>query len=605
MLNNAGEHIADQELHHVLAPPSLTTWFEHFTSAEASHVHLAAEDDCDAEALAERLRLTGGSRFVLHSSHESLSRDARVASLLNDAGLSVVAQPEEAALFALDKGKMKEFFTRIGVRIPPSPAEAPAGTRDWVVKLRLGTMGRGMRFVSGPAPDCGADEYVEAFVSGLEFSVIAYVDEDRFVALPVVEKGWATPELRPPYRRARVCPPAPEHEAVVAEMIATTRHIARQGHMRGWLEVEFIVDCAGRHWALEINPRICGTMRLAAMCAQVAVFDIPAVKTLDGVLPAVAFGAEVPWEGEPIADPKRHRFATSRLTICAADTAELREELTALGIDLEAHTQLAGVRDYARRLRRGILTMVDGAKGGHPGSSLSAADAIAVLYHRLMRDGGDDPWERDRFFLSKGHAAPALYAALVLEGVLPHDVLGRLRALGSPLQGHPDPRFIPALEAPSGSLAQGASIAVGAALGLWRRGSLARVYALLGDGECQEGQIWEAAGFAAHQGLANLTFLIDRNGLQHDAAVDAIWGRTDLAEVWRAFGWDVFVVDGHNHEALEAALRGTPGTRPTAVIANTVKGKGVPFMENNIDWHSVHDPGRLAEALAHVGGPLT
>jgi transketolase len=375
--------------------------------------------------------------------------------------------------------------------------------------------------------------------------------------------------------------------------------------MRGWLEVEFVVDCAGRPWVLEINPRICGTMRLAAMCAQVAVFDIPAVETLDGPLPAVAVGAEVPWAGEPIADPRRHRFATSRLTICAADADELHAELTALGIDLEAHTQIAGVRDYAQRLRRGILTMVDGAKGGHPGSSLSAADAIAVLFHRLIQHADGDPRERDRFFLSKGHAAPALYAGLVLEGVLPLEDLGRLRVLGSPLQGHPDPRFLPALEAPSGSLAQGASTAVGAALGLWRRGSLARVYALLGDGECQEGQVWEAASFAAHQGLANLTFVIDRNGLQHDAPVAAIAGRTDLAEVWRAFGWEVFVVDGHDHEALEAALRGTPGTRPTAVIADTIKGKGVPFMENDIHWHSVHDPARLAEALALVGGPLT
>lgn len=494
-------------LHHVVAPPSLRTWFEHFVSADVDHIHMAPEDDTDAAALTERLLRTGGDRFILHSSHRSLHRDAEVARQLRDYGLRAVAQGTDSVMLALDKGQMKEFFTRIGARTPPMPAEASAAVRDWVVKRRHGTEGHGMRFAVGPAPAHSADEYVEAFVAGLEFSVIAYVEGDRFVTLPVVEKGWATPALRPPYRRARVCPPAPHHEAVAADMLATTRLIAVEAGILGWLEVEFVVDSFGQHWVLEINPRICGTMRLAAMCADVAIFDIPGRTDLEGHLPAVRRGAEVPWHGEPIVDPALQTFATSRLTVSAGDAATLRARLRAQGVNLEAN---------------GLEAHGLGAVGSY---RLVSRPTLTSVLERLARRDGTDPRDHDLIFGADS------------------DVVTGTASFKA---------------------------AVESAVSLWKRGSRARVYALVPETVHDADQLRETASFAAGSDLANLTVVVDRAppedlpGARTAAATPT--GRVDSVDLWRDAGWDACAVDGQDLDALQAALRGLPSTRPHAVV---------------------------------------
>jgi transketolase len=255
-----------------------------------------------------------------------------------------------------------------------------------------------------------------------------------------------------------------------------------------------------------------------------------------------------------------------------------------------------------RRIRRQTIEMIATVGKGHPGSSLSCIEILVSLYYSVMRwdpsaIGAED---RDRFVLSKGHAAPALYAVLLDRGVLPANEVTRLRLLGSPLQGHPDPRFTPGIEFATGSLGQGLSASVGMALGLKRRGSGARVFALVGDGECQEGQIWEAANFAAAQHLDNLVVVVDENRFQHDAPTASLVGVTDLAPRWSAFGWSTVTVDGHDVQELVSSMQASTGGRPRAVVARTVKGRGVPFMEANVRWHSIDDPLRLPEALAIV-----
>jgi transketolase len=262
------------------------------------------------------------------------------------------------------------------------------------------------------------------------------------------------------------------------------------------------------------------------------------------------------------------------------------------GLDLDA----AALQLKADDLRRETLRMIAAVGTGHPGSSLSCMEILACLYYRVLRVRPEDlSWEeRDRLVLSKGHAAPALYAIFLDLGLFSADDGLRLRQIGSPLQGHPDRRFGP-IDASSGSLGQGASIAVGMALGARRQGLTSRIFALLGDGEVQEGQVWEAAMAAAHYGLDNLCMIVDRNGLQHDGPVDEVMEIEPLAQKWRAFGWSVREIDGHDCAAVVAALEERPAVgRPTALIARTVKGKGVAFMENQVHWHSVADADRLA-----------
>jgi transketolase len=243
-------------------------------------------------------------------------------------------------------------------------------------------------------------------------------------------------------------------------------------------------------------------------------------------------------------------------------------------------------------LRRRLLRMIAASGSGHPGSSLSCLHILIALYHRVLRGVPTQDDDRDRFVLSKGHAAPALYILLESVGILHLTGTDRLRQQGSRLQGHPDRLRTPGVEASSGSLGQGLSIGTGMALGLRRRNSDARVHVLLGDGELQEGQVWEAAGAAAHFRLPNLTAIVDRNRYQHDGGTEAVLSVEPLAQRWSAFGWHVSEVDGHDIRALTHSLRQRHG-RPHVVIAHTRKGFGVPFMEGDSPWHSVKDTGLL------------
>ncbi len=260
----------------------------------------------------------------------------------------------------------------------------------------------------------------------------------------------------------------------------------------------------------------------------------------------------------------------------------------------------------ARRIRRHILTMIGKAASGHPGGSLSAADIVTALYFRVLRHKPTDPsWpERDRFVLSKGHAAPALYAALVESGYLSIDTLLTLRQLDSCLQGHTDCRLTNGVEMSAGSLGQGLSYSVGVALACRLDKLPSAIYTLLGDGECDEGQVWEAAMSAAHFKVDNLVAIIDRNGIQLDSWTKDVMELEPFAEKWRSFGWRVFETNGHDIPKLSATLEEARAAKgqPKVVIARTVKGKGVSFMENNPDFHGkAPTAAQLEQALKEVG----
>lgn len=265
------------------------------------------------------------------------------------------------------------------------------------------------------------------------------------------------------------------------------------------------------------------------------------------------------------------------------------------------------LRETARDIRADIIKMICEAGSGHPGGSLSCADIMTALYFGgvLQHDPANPAKpERDRFILAKGHAAPALYATLANAGYFPREELMTLRKLGSRLQGHPDSSLLPGVEVSTGSLGQGLSIACGIACGLRLQGSDSTVFALLGDGECQEGQVWEAAMFAAHQKLGNLVAIVDANGLQIDGRVCDVCDPGDLGEKFKAFGWHVSYVDGHDIEGLVAALneaKQSTANVPIAIIAKTVKGKGVSFMEGQAGWHGKAPSAEEAEvALADI-----
>lgn len=277
-------------------------------------------------------------------------------------------------------------------------------------------------------------------------------------------------------------------------------------------------------------------------------------------------------------------------------------ERTALG----GETDVERVEEMAARLRRHIIEMVGRAGSGHPGGSLSSSDIVAALYFGgILKVDPDNPlWpDRDRFVLSKGHAAPVLYAALAERGFFPTDILLSLRKLGSPLQGHPDCRKVAGVEASTGSLGQGLSISVGMALAGKLDRKDYRVWTLLGDGECEEGQVWEAAMAAAHYKLDNLCAIVDNNHLQIDGPVAEVMSPEPLVDKFRAFGWDTVAIDGHSVRDLLAAFR-TPQVgkgRPLAIIAETVKGKGVKFMEGVAGWHGKAPKGEeLDRALAEL-----
>ncbi len=240
-------------------------------------------------------------------------------------------------------------------------------------------------------------------------------------------------------------------------------------------------------------------------------------------------------------------------------------------------------------LREHILEMTTAAKSGHPGGSMSMADIIATLYFFWLKIDPKNPkWEqRDYFVLAKGHAAPALYAAMAERGFFPVEKLRTLRQLGSALQGHPSMRSLPGIEMSTGSLGQGLSVMVGMSLALKRVGRNNRVYGLLGDGECQEGQVWEAAMSASHYGCGNLVIFVDVNGLQIDGATKDVMNVEPILDKFKAFGWATLAIDGHNIMEIVTALEKAQNinTQPTAIIANTVKGKGVSFMEHQICYH--------------------
>lgn len=243
----------------------------------------------------------------------------------------------------------------------------------------------------------------------------------------------------------------------------------------------------------------------------------------------------------------------------------------------------------ANEIRKGIVTSVHSAKAGHPGGSLSAAEIFTYLYFEELNVDPEDPKkpDRDRFVLSKGHTAPGLYAALAEKGFFPKEDLVTLRHTGSYLQGHPDMKCIPGVDMSSGSLGQGISAAVGMAIAAKLSGDDYRVYTLLGDGEIQEGQVWEAAMLAAHRKLDNLVVIVDNNNLQIDGRIDEVNSPYPIDKKFEAFNFHVINIDGNDFEQIEAAFKEarTVKGRPTAIIAKTVKGKGVSFMENEASWH--------------------
>lgn len=243
----------------------------------------------------------------------------------------------------------------------------------------------------------------------------------------------------------------------------------------------------------------------------------------------------------------------------------------------------------ANEVRKGIVTSVHSAKAGHPGGSLSAADIFTYLYFEEMNVDPENPKmeDRDRFVLSKGHTAPGLYAVLANRGYFPVEDLKTLRKIGSYLQGHPDMKHIPGVDMSSGSLGQGISAAVGMALSAKMREKDYRVYTLLGDGEIQEGQVWEAAMFAGHRKLDNLVVIVDNNGLQIDGRIDDVCSPYPIDEKFAAFQFHVINVNAHDFDDLRKAFQEARETKgvPTAIIAHSTKGKGVSFMENQASWH--------------------
>lgn len=266
-----------------------------------------------------------------------------------------------------------------------------------------------------------------------------------------------------------------------------------------------------------------------------------------------------------------------------------------------------GLNEITNVIRKDIVSMICKSKSGHPGGSLSAVEILTALYFDQMNIDPTNPKmeDRDRFVLSKGHAAPALYATLAERGYFDKEELSSLRKLGSMLQGHPDMKKIPGVEMSTGSLGQGFSVACGMAMAAKLDNAPWNVYALLGDGEVQEGIIWEAAMSAAHYKLDNMIAFLDYNGLQIDGEVESVMSINPIEDKFRTFGWNVITIDGHDFDQIFAALDMAKDTvdKPTMIIAKTVKGKGVSFMENQASWHgSAPNEEQLEQALSELGG---
>lgn len=255
-------------------------------------------------------------------------------------------------------------------------------------------------------------------------------------------------------------------------------------------------------------------------------------------------------------------------------------------MDANSKKELAKI---ACNVRMGIIEGTFNAKSGHPGGSLSIAEILTYLYFKEMNIDANEPLkeDRDRFVLSKGHAAPALYSVMAQKGYFPVEELKTLRKVDSRLQGHPSMNYLPGIDISSGSLGQGISAACGMALGAKLKGDAFRVYTILGDGEIEEGQVWEAAMYAAAKKLDNLVAFVDNNNLQIDGSVEEVNSPYPIPEKFSAFGWNVIEINAHSFDEIEAALKSAKECKgkPTAIIAKSVKGKGVSFMENQVNWH--------------------
>ena len=267
------------------------------------------------------------------------------------------------------------------------------------------------------------------------------------------------------------------------------------------------------------------------------------------------------------------------------------------------------LQKIACRIRMGVIEGTFCAKSGHPGGSLSIAEDLAYLYWKEMRVDPKNPgWEdRDRLVLSKGHCAPALYAALALKGYFPWEELKSLRHTGALLQGHPDMKHIPGVDMSTGSLGQGISAACGMALAAKIDGKDSRVYTILGDGEIEEGQVWEAAMFAAHYKLDNLCAIVDNNNLQIDGTVEEVMSPYPITDKFAAFGWNVITIDAHDFDQIEAAMNAAKAVKgkPTVLVQKSVKGKGVSFMENQVSWHGAAPNAEQYEtAMAELNAAL-
>ena len=267
--------------------------------------------------------------------------------------------------------------------------------------------------------------------------------------------------------------------------------------------------------------------------------------------------------------------------------------------------ELKDLQAHARHIRQNIIRMVYEAQSGHPGGSLSGTDILTELYFEVMDLTAENAAlpNRDRFVLSKGHASPLLYAALAEKGILPEEQLWTFRKIDSKLQGHPNMNYVPGVDMSTGSLGQGLAAADGMALANRLDGSEHRIYCLLGDGECEEGEVWEAAMAAAHYKSDNLCAIIDVNGLQIDGFTKDVIGPEPIADKVRAFGWHVLSCNGHDFEELRAAFAEAKRTKgcPTAIVAHTVKGKGVSFMENQAGWHGkAPNPEQYQQAMAEL-----
>lgn len=266
-----------------------------------------------------------------------------------------------------------------------------------------------------------------------------------------------------------------------------------------------------------------------------------------------------------------------------------------------------GLNEITNVIRKDIVSMIGKSKSGHPGGSLSAVEILTALYFDQMNVDPTNPKmeDRDRFVLSKGHAAPALYATLAKRGYFDREELNYLRKTGSMLQGHPDMKKVPGIEMSTGSLGQGFSVACGMAMASKLDNAPWNVYALLGDGEVQEGIVWEAAMSAAHYKLDNMIAFLDYNGLQIDGEVESVMSINPIEDKFKTFGWNVITIDGHDFDQIFAALDMAKDTvgKPTMIIAKTIKGKGVSFMENQASWHgSAPNAEQVEQALSELGG---